>query len=91
MESIIKLRNYKPQTNFLDGLFYIEQAQPGSINHLIENKLELVSDDYKIDPKLMDPKKVDWDLKRRIEDRMEKLEKQTRKSIARHINNKRNN
>lgn len=87
-ECIFKFRNYTPQTHFIDGIFSVEKSQPGTISHLIEDKLDILSKGgagYRIDPKLMEPKKEDWDLKRRIEKRMETLERATRKSIAKHI------
>lgn len=89
--TIFRFTNYAPQTHFLDGLYSLERAQPDSIDHLIKDKLDLTIDSEdndnkcKIDPKLLEPKKTDWDLKHRIERRMEKLERETRKSIDRHI------
>ena len=89
-EPMFKFRNYKPQTKFLDGLYAVEKSQPAAINHLIQDKLDLISDAdnekrYRIDPKLLEPKKIDWDLKRRGEKRMEKLERETRKCIDKQL------
>lgn len=86
--SMFRFRNYNPQTHFIDGLFSVEKSEPGSIYHLVQDKLGLASTKetgYRIDPKLMEPKKVDWDLKRRIEKRMEILGRETRNSIAKHV------
>ena len=93
-EPMLKFRNYKPQTSFLDGLYTEEQAEPETIQHLIQDKLDLLAADedhlrYRINPKLMEPKKIDFDLKRRIEKKLDKLERETKKSIARHIKNSR--
>ena len=76
-ELIFKFRNYTPQTQFLDGLYTVEKSQPATIGHLIKDKLDLISSEetgYRIDHKLFEPKKVDWDLKRRIEKRLEMLD-----------------
>lgn len=89
-ELIFKFRNYTPQTHFLEGLYTVERSQPATIDHLIKDKIDLVSSQdtgYRIDPKLFEPKKIDWDLKRRIEKRLELLESDTRKSISKHVKN----
>lgn len=86
-EPLYKFRNYVPQTHFLDGLCVTERTEPSTIKHLIKDKLDLISrdDNYRIDPKLLETKKIDWDLKRRIEKRLEMLERDTRRSIGEHI------
>lgn len=82
----IKFRNYKPQTEFLDGLFIVDRSEPASINEFIKDKLDMITDgNYNIDPNILEPKKVDWDLKRRLERRVEILERETRKGISKHI------
>jgi len=89
-DGLIKFRNYQPQTDFLEGLYIFEKADPKSVHEFIKDKLDLISDtSFRIDPKLMEPKKVDWDLKRRIEKRLDILEKETRKDISTHIRNTR--
>lgn len=94
-QQIIRFRNYTPQTDFLDGMYTIEQSQPGSIRHLIEDKLNLIvsnEDDgkrYMIDPASMEPKKANWDLKRRLEKKMEKLDRETSKCIDKHLKSSR--
>jgi hypothetical protein len=82
-----KFRNYVPQTNFLKGICVTKPTEPTSINHLIQDKLDLIPKDgnYKIDHKLLEPKKIDYDLKRRFEKRLKKLERDTSKSISEHV------
>lgn len=88
----MKFRNYTPQTQLLDGLYYEEKAEPGSIKHFIQDKLDLLkvdeehanSDDparkYGIDPEMLDPQKPDWDLKRNFSKKSRKLDKLVAKS-----------
>lgn len=77
MEEDFKLnfRSYEPQNKSLSGP--ISKAQPSEIQSLIADKLELLEQDTS----QVKFKKVDWDLKRRIEKRMEKLDRDTKKSI----------
>lgn len=86
-----KFRNYAPQTKFLEGSCVIRPSEALSINHLIQDKLDLIPTDgnYKIDHTLLEPKKIDWDLKRRFEKRLKKLERDTSKSISAHIKRER--
>lgn len=94
---MINFRNYTPQTSLLEGSFTLEKAEPESITPYIQDKLDLLKDDtndnndknpYKLDIKILEPKKADWDLKRRIEKRMERLDRETRKNIDIYIKNK---
>lgn len=97
---IIQFRSYSPQTNLLDGLYSSEKIEPLTITKYIEDKLSILKESestdqdvdnvYKIDPEMLELKKVDWDLKRRLEKRMEKLDRETRKHIDRHIKGQRN-
>lgn len=80
----IKFKNYTPQTNLLDDMYVIEKAEPGSISHLIEDKLNLINDDTPVKD-LLEPKKIDWDLKRRIEGPLERLERETRKCVDKQV------
>lgn len=86
-----KFRNYVPQTKFLEGSCQIKPSEALSIDHLIQDKLDLIPKDgnYKIDHKMLEPKKIDWDLKRRFEKRLKRLERDTSKSISEHIKSKR--
>lgn len=86
LEDILVFRNYSPQTQFFEGHYIHNKSKAGSINPLIEDKLSLISDsDYRIDPSNLDPKKVDWDLKKRLRKRLDILEVETEKSIKKHI------
>lgn len=94
-KTLYRFRNYSPQTNFLDGLYTIDKAEPCSIAEFIEDKLKLIDDSnylvndeenkYKIIPEKLDLQKVDVDLKRRIEGRLEKLENETRRQINKYL------
>lgn len=94
-KALFKFRNYTSQTHFLDGLYTIDKAQPGSIAEYIEDKIKLASDSdyliddgenkYKINPEKLNLQKIDADLKRRIEDKLEKLENETRRQISKHL------
>lgn len=96
-KTLFKFRNYTPQTHFLEGLYTIDKAQPGSIAEYIEDKIKLISDGdylindgenkYKINPEKLNLQKIDADLKRRIEGRLEKLENETRRQINTYIKN----
>jgi len=92
-----KFRNYEPQTGALEGLYTLrrsELSEPTLISSLVQDKLDLLEDDaddnnrYRVHPKFLDPKKSDWDLKRRIEPRLEKLERVTRRQIDRYRSSK---
>lgn len=96
---MINFRNYTPQTRLLEGSYTVEKAEPESIIPYIQDKLDLLNDNrsessdknpYKLDIKILEPKKVDWDLKRRIEKKMERLDRETRKNIDIYIKNKKN-
>lgn len=83
-EPKFKFRSYTPQTGFLEGKYTVDKAEPELINQFIQDKLDMItdgSDNYKIDSNKLQPKGDDWDLKRRIKKRLDKLEKETRKSI----------
>lgn len=84
----IKFRNYTPQTDLLDGLFEISKAEPEVIEPFIEDKLNLLGQKGKITLEDLDFKKIDWDLKRRIEGKMQDLDEKTRKSIDLYLKNK---
>lgn len=77
----LKFRSYEPQSESLSG--YVNKAQPEDIQSLIIDKLELLGQNTN----RVEFKKIDWDLKRRIEKRMEKLDRETKKSIKNLIKN----
>lgn len=90
---IIRFRNYTPQTGFLDGLVTVDQSEPGSIKHLIQDKLNLILDQeddnekYRInfDNIEISSKEVCWDLKQRIKKQMDQLESRTDRCIKKHL------
>lgn len=84
----IRFRNYTPQTKFLDGMYVIEKTEPETLTQLIQDKLDLCDDNKPLAERL-EPKKVDWDLKRRISNSLERLERDTRKCIDKHIKSSR--
>lgn len=88
MSNQIKFRNYQPQTSFLDGAYIVEKSEPESLFSLIEDKLKLGANQegiseskYAIDLNMLEPKKIDYDLKCRLEKNLEKLDRQTRRCI----------
>lgn len=74
----LRFRNYKPQTDLLEGM-YIKQTEPETIVTRIQDKLELL--DESAGPVELEPKKVDWDLKQRLQERLARLDRQTQKQI----------
>lgn len=77
----LKFRNYRPQSKFLDGYYTVESTEPETITPLIKEKLDLL-DTETIE---RDFKKVDWDLKCRIEKKLERLERDTKRQISKYI------
>jgi coiled-coil domain-containing protein 12 len=76
-------RSYNPTDNNLKEL-KLPKAMPESVEDKIEmdvdaNLPELVTE---IDLTNLAPRKVDWDLKRNIQKKLDKLEKRTQRSIA---------
>lgn len=86
----IKFRNYTPQTKFLDGMYSIEKTEPETLTPLIQDKLDLCNDNTPLAERL-EPKKIDWDLKCRISNSLERLERETRKCIDKHVKLMRSN
>lgn len=86
----IKFRNYTPQTKFLEGMYIVEKAEPDTLTPLIQDKLDLSKDNAPVSERL-EPKKVDWDLKCRLGRSLEKLERETRKCIDKHVKSVRSN
>lgn len=91
IEQPLVFRNYEPQTKLLEDLYVIEKTEPETIHSRIQDKLKLIEDNgseeerYKIDSKFLDPQKIDYDLKRRIQPRMDKLNRRTKREIDRYI------
>jgi len=76
-------RSYNPTDDNLKEL-KLPKAMPESVEDKIEmdvdvNQPELVTE---IDLTNLAPRKVDWDLKRNIQKKLDKLEKRTQRSVA---------
>lgn len=78
--SDLKFRNYHPQTKFLDGYYTLESTEPESITSLIQDKLDLIE----CETIEKDFKKIDYDLKCRIEKKLDRLERDTKRQISKH-------
>lgn len=99
-QSLLRFRNYTPQTKFLEGLYRVDKAEPSSIDSYIEDKINLISDNdytmndndnkHRINPEKLNLQKIDADLKRRIEKRLDKLENETRRQIDKHVKTQKN-
>ncbi|KPM06524.1 cwf18 pre-mRNA splicing factor-like protein [Sarcoptes scabiei] len=80
-----KFRNYNPNDVVLKENL-IPKAEPENVKNQIINELELGESNKTlvedIDLTQLAPKKIDWDLKRNIASRLEKLEKKTLIVIA---------
>lgn len=92
----IIFRNYRPQTSLLEGSYSTKKAQPGSITPYVKDKFQLLDDNefylkndsvnqFNLNPKVLEPKKPDWDLKCRISKKMDKLDNETRRNIDKYI------
>lgn len=77
-------RSYKPQDeNLTDEV--LEQGPTGEIEKDVESQLELLKTPNvidEIDIANLAPRKPDWDLKRDVAKKLEKLERRTQKAIA---------
>ncbi|XP_047136162.1 coiled-coil domain-containing protein 12 isoform X1 [Hydra vulgaris] len=83
-KKVIKFRNYTPQDPLLKEK-KIEKAKPAKVlenigEHLEKGKLQTAVED--VDLTTLAPRKPDWDLKRDVTNRMDKLEKRTQKAIV---------
>lgn len=79
-----KFRSYKPQNEVLQQNA-IGDAQPGDVRSEVKEQLEsgktaAVIDE--LDITNLAPRKPDWDLKRGVAKKLEKLERKTQKAIA---------
>jgi len=81
----LKLRSYEPTTEELKEA-KAEPAKPGEIETQIKDQLEgqkaAPTVDEDIDLFKLAPRKPDWDLKRDIQKKLDKLEKRTQHAIA---------
>ncbi|XP_056374726.1 coiled-coil domain-containing protein 12 [Hyla sarda] len=80
----LKLRNYTPQDEALKGR-QIAQAKPESVEEKVKEQLEAAKPEpiiEEVDLTNLAPRKPDWDLKRDVAKKLEKLEKRTQRAIA---------
>nr|XP_036224450.1 coiled-coil domain-containing protein 12 isoform X1 [Bactrocera oleae] len=77
-------RSYKPQNENTEGEV-LEQEPSGDIEKAVEDQLELLRQPMvidEIDIANLAPRKPDWDLKRDVAKKLERLERRTQKAIA---------
>ncbi|CAD6992508.1 coiled-coil domain-containing protein 12 isoform X2 [Ceratitis capitata] len=77
-------RSYKPQNENTEGEI-LEQEPSGDIEKAVEGQLELLRQPMiidEIDIANLAPRKPDWDLKRDVAKKFERLERRTQKAIA---------
>ncbi|KAM4027800.1 coiled-coil domain-containing protein 12 [Anomaloglossus baeobatrachus] len=80
----LKLRNYTPLDESLKGR-QIAQAKPVSVEEKVKEQLEAAKPEpiiEEVDLTNLAPRKPDWDLKRDVAKKLEKLEKRTQRAIA---------
>ncbi|XP_030052723.1 coiled-coil domain-containing protein 12 [Microcaecilia unicolor] len=80
----LKLRNYVPQDEVLQQR-QMPQAKPASVEEKVKDQLEaakLAPVIEEVDLANLAPRKPDWDLKRDVAKKLEKLEKRTQRAIA---------
>ncbi|KAG9471907.1 hypothetical protein GDO78_022333 [Eleutherodactylus coqui] len=80
----LKLRNYTPQDEGLKER-QIAPAKPESVEEKVKEQLEAAKPEpiiEEVDLTNLAPRKPDWDLKRDVAKKLEKLEKRTQRAIA---------
>ncbi|XP_040287395.1 coiled-coil domain-containing protein 12 [Bufo bufo] len=80
----LKLRNYTPQDESLKER-QIAPAKPESVEEKVKEQLEAAKPEpiiEEVDLTNLAPRKPDWDLKRDVAKKLEKLEKRTQRAIA---------
>ncbi|XP_063306926.1 coiled-coil domain-containing protein 12 [Pelobates fuscus] len=80
----LKLRNYTPQDDELKQR-QVPQAKPISVEEKVKEQLEAAKPEpiiEEVDLANLAPRKPDWDLKRDVAKKLEKLEKRTQRAIA---------
>ncbi|XP_042331454.1 coiled-coil domain-containing protein 12 isoform X2 [Sceloporus undulatus] len=80
----LKLRNYTPEDEELKGRT-VPQAKPASVEDKVKDQLEAAKPEpiiEEVDLANLAPRKPDWDLKRDVAKKLEKLEKRTQRAIA---------
>lgn len=79
-----KFRSYKPQDEELQEQV-VSAAQAGDVVSKVQNQLQAAKSKVVIDEldiTNLAPRKPDWDLKRDVAKKLEKLERRTQKAIA---------
>ncbi|XP_018430038.1 PREDICTED: coiled-coil domain-containing protein 12 [Nanorana parkeri] len=80
----LKLRNYTPEDEELKGR-QVAPAKPISVEEKVKDQLEAAKPEpiiEEVDLTNLAPRKPDWDLKRDVAKKLEKLEKRTQRAIA---------
>nr|XP_060639356.1 LOW QUALITY PROTEIN: coiled-coil domain-containing protein 12 [Anolis sagrei ordinatus] len=80
----LKLRNYTPEDEELKGRM-VPPAKPASVEDKVKDQLEAAKPEpiiEEVDLANLAPRKPDWDLKRDVAKKLEKLEKRTQRAIA---------
>ncbi|XP_076677299.1 coiled-coil domain-containing protein 12 [Andrena cerasifolii] len=79
-----KFRSYKPQDESLKDRV-LDDAQPGNVEAEVQDQLSAANTKVvieELDISNLAPRKPDWDLKRDVSKKLEKLERRTQKAIA---------
>ncbi|TRY84962.1 hypothetical protein DNTS_019031 [Danionella cerebrum] len=80
----LKLRNYTPEDQDLKDR-QLPKAKPSSVEDKVKDQLEAANPEpviEEVDLVNLAPRKPDWDLKRDVAKKLEKLERRTQKAIA---------
>ncbi|KAM9852687.1 LOW QUALITY PROTEIN: coiled-coil domain-containing protein 12 [Aulostomus maculatus] len=80
----LKLRNYTPEDEELKER-QIPNAKPASVEDKVKDQLEAANPEpiiEEVDLANLAPRKPDWDLKRDVAKKLEKLERRTQRAIA---------
>ncbi|KAK2575811.1 hypothetical protein KPH14_007194 [Odynerus spinipes] len=79
-----KFRSYKPQDESLKEKV-LDDAKPGDVEAAVQDQLSAAKSKVvieELDISNLAPRKPDWDLKRDVSKKLEKLERRTQKAIA---------
>lgn len=80
----MKLRNYTPEDEELKER-QVPKAKPASVEDKVKDQLEAANPEpiiEEVDLANLAPRKPDWDLKRDVAKKLEKLERRTQRAIA---------
>ncbi|BFZ22487.1 hypothetical protein BsWGS_25526 [Bradybaena similaris] len=78
-------RSYRPESESLKDSAVKQPAKPADVKESIKDQLEAGKTDHivtEVDLNTLAPRKPDWDLKRDISKKLEKLERRTQRAIA---------